>query len=366
MNNAEGVVGQALGITSIDFTALELFGAAARCSHMHFVDPLLVTSESQMIAALIQHHVDDMSDEFAVLSSANDFKDYVKSFFVGTVAAGVSYLTMIKGGYHWSDHFENVVGVGTKGRTPDFVFASVEAGVALTEAKGTRSSGKNSFDSVVEAGYLGQVEPHLGKSIGAIEASHGFCIGSWLTSTTKAEILVHQTETEPSDDKKVDHYSLGLVQRQNYATALSLVFGSSYGTQFRRGFVERVPLLLRFQWQGRHWLTRSPHREEFRSWPDDYDEPRWWYDRYQLYFAIDQGIAKKVLSYFRSSQASAVRGDMEIDPIPQDVIDQARGSRGGLEGAIFPDGLAVMGAQFRPENPRLVRWDLEEGQFSFV
>ena len=57
---------------------------------------------------------------------------------------------------------------------------------ALVESKGTRSDTSTGFNSTVDDGYTGQVEPHLGYTVGTSTASHGYCIGSYLKSPTKA------------------------------------------------------------------------------------------------------------------------------------------------------------------------------------
>src|SRR5438552_3789389 len=80
-------------------------------------------------------------------------------------------------------------------RTPDFVFSRPGAAdVALVESKGTRSATVSGFDTTVRDGYTKQVEPHLGHMVGTATASHGFCIGGWLTDPAKAELNVHHTD----------------------------------------------------------------------------------------------------------------------------------------------------------------------------
>ena len=238
--SANGTAGRALGNTVIQFTPLELYGAAARCSHMHHVDPTLATPEAALMAALIERYVDDVSGDFAILPTASNFKDYVKSFFSGTVASALAYLAMVQDGYHWADHFESVAGGNPAvGRSPDFVFTGHGGGTALVEFKGTRSAGKGAFDSTVEAGYIGQVEPHLGHSVNSVIATHGFCIGAWLTSTTKAELLVHHTNTVSAGGTIASpedvNAGTATVQRHDYATVMTLVVGPGFGADVRRG-----------------------------------------------------------------------------------------------------------------------------------
>jgi len=117
--------------TSIDFSPLELFGAAARCNFLHAINPTVATPQSNAMAALIEMFVNDPGSDFAILASADDIKDFAKSYFSGTVAQGLAYLAMIREGYSWSDHFE-ALGGGNPAvtRKPDFVFGGHGAGVS--------------------------------------------------------------------------------------------------------------------------------------------------------------------------------------------------------------------------------------------
>jgi hypothetical protein len=112
-----------------------------------------------MIKALVEPHVDNTNNDFAVEKSADNFKDYIQSCFSGTVAAGIAYLTMIGDGYTWSDHFESFSGAGNTSATqkPDFVFAKSGKGllviwlrnsavrvVSVNRSNGCRKSATNS------------------------------------------------------------------------------------------------------------------------------------------------------------------------------------------------------------------------------
>jgi hypothetical protein len=146
------------------------------------------------MARLIERYVDDVADEFAITADADNLKDYVKSYFAGTVGAGLAYLAMINEGYVWSDHFENVGGgnSATK-RQPDYVFTGPSTGLALMEAKGTRSATTSAFGKTVQDGYKGQVEPHLGHPVGGQTAVRGYAIGAWMYSKDQAELYMHHT-----------------------------------------------------------------------------------------------------------------------------------------------------------------------------
>ncbi|MGZ2454210.1 hypothetical protein ACVIRO_007027 [Rhizobium ruizarguesonis] len=145
---------------------------------------------------LIAQHVDDTNDRFALLNSARDLKDYVRKAMTGLVGDGIAYLQMVRDGYRWVDHFESQVVHGKKptGRSPDFIFSRTnDLYVALAESKATKGTSKGAFNERVEDGYKGQVEPYLGRKIGSWIASHGYSVGSWMTSLKRAEIFVHHT-----------------------------------------------------------------------------------------------------------------------------------------------------------------------------
>jgi len=359
-----GVAGRAPGISSITFIPSELFGASARCLYLHLVNPALVTPESIMISRLIEQHVDDTSKYFAVLSSADSFKDYAKSYFSGTVAAGIAYLTMIADGYVWAGHFENEKkagpGKGNTGSTkaPDFVFArSGHSDVALMESKGTRSETAGAFDTSVEGGYVDQVNPHLGYAIGTSTASHGFSIGAWMTSTTKAEINVHHTDpvtVAPSVGGGPG--TITSVQRNDFATAFSLAHSPQLAEQVRAGRIDGpyVPFI-GFQWQGYRWLAGGGPRWTPRPYEHDTLEYLYGPYNYFAHFAVERMRAETVLRFV--SDAEMPESALELTPMPRDLRERTRFEES--QSAVFPDGLAVIGpgADANIEDWTYLRWD---------
>jgi hypothetical protein len=377
-SNKSGIIGRAPGITSITFTPAELFGAAARCSYLHLVNPALVTPESTMIAKLVEQHVDDTSKYFAVMSSADSFKDYAKSYFSGTVAAGIAYLTMIADGYVWADHFENErragpgIGNSTATRSPDFVFArSGHSDVALLESKGTRSANASTFDTTVEDGYIGQVEPHLGYLIGGSTASHGYSIGAWMTSTTKADVNVHHTDlvtVAPSGGAGPG--STSTLQRNNYATAFSLAHSVTLAEQIRAGRVydSSIPFI-EFEWLNYRWLTGAADVTFRRVAPYDdnrfevYLDPVYLFGRYNTFgqFAVEKTRAEEILRFV--SRAEMPEFAFDIKPMPMEMRERARS--GENPSAVFPDGLAVIHPNVGGLRSR-VTWDGSAEEFSYL
>lgn len=353
-NVLPGVVGRAPGFSTLTFGPLDLYGAAARCSHLNMVNPALITPESAMVGALVEHYVDDASSDFAILATAANFKDFVKSYFAGTVASGLAYLAMIDDGYVWSDHFENVGGGNSSAtKSPDFVFVGQGTGVALVESKGTRSARLSAFDGTVDTGYVDQVEPHLGYTVGGAMATHGYCIGGWLTSATKAEIIVHHTAAPTSGGGGAQGDAPATaIQRQNYATAFSLAHSARLGEQLRDAGAARYEVpFARVEWRGLTWLTGFP----FPQWP------WWWDERFPVsrqsptwrqflpdvsapFFAVEENIAKIVLRQFYAYEPG--EDAFFIEPLPRDLRFAAIERDTPQSGASFPDGLAIIRSDF--------------------
>ncbi|CAN7352710.1 hypothetical protein LJR143_001859 [Pseudoxanthomonas sp. LjRoot143] len=294
------------------------------------------------MAKLLEQHVDDVSSNFAILGTANNLKDYAKSYFAGTVAAGIAYLAMVKDGYVWCDHFENLGGgkTGLK-KSPDFVFACPSHGVALVEAKGTRGSASKVFDGTVRGGYEKQVEPHLGFGVGGVIASHGYCIGAHMRSSTKATLHVHHTEVSAATSTGFGNEispetagSIELVQRNNYATVLNLVHSDALGRRLRSGQGKGSINFTRFSWRGRDWLgppllARSLINKRRLS-PGVMPEH---------FFALDEAVAHEVLTRFlyRSSQSQSTNGESL-----QALDFVGRSFEVLSDGAIYPDGMAIV------------------------
>lgn len=351
VKSAAGVVGRAPANLAVNFSPHDLFAAAARCSHLHLVNPSISTPEFQMIAKLIEPHVDNSSSNFAVLASVDSFKDFIKSYFVGTVATGLAYLAMINEGYVWSDHFEHLGG-GNPSHTkkPDFVFAGVATGVALVEAKGGRSGSLNKFNTVVSDGYTDQVEAHLGHAVGGVTASHGYCIGAWLQSAQKADLLVHYTEVPappqpPRDDATAD---ISTIQQHNFATAFALTHGPRLGNALRTGDSRYLFYpFWRFTWLGVNWVTgfglnwsEAGFNKTWLLWDDLY-LGAWELSPNQRFFAIEESRAKAALSRFLG-KGRFLHADLPgMTPIDSSLQALVREQEDG-QGTVFPDGLAYV------------------------
>lgn len=370
------VAGRALDRATINFSAAELYGAAARCSHLHVVNPIAVTPESEMMKALFEHHVDDTNPNFFVLPSANNFKDFVANHFFGSLGSALAYLAMSRNGYVWCDHFENLARENSaSAKAPDFVFArDDDSAVALVESKATRKANSRKFDNRVADGYLEQVEPHLGYLIGNTTASHGFCIGAWLTSATAAELYAHHTEAiDAPSSRAPSSPTPSSVQQNNFATAFRLAHGSAVGDQVRRGYIsDRTIPFFQFNWLDREWLASSIVRQTGNGLEAVSLESResWEHFRGPLVskglpmstFAIEKRCALEVLSALRSTdQTHSPRFELEV--MPPNLRARAREE---YWGAVFADGLAVISSRCLIKDLHPVTWFLDSGQLGAV
>ncbi|MBB3918672.1 hypothetical protein [Rhizobium fabae] len=86
------------------------------------IDPSIVAHESEIYRNLVSQHVSEDRTDFAILATADRLKDYSARHMTGVVGDGLAYLQMIRDGYEWFDHFENLPLTGSSGtaRSPDF------------------------------------------------------------------------------------------------------------------------------------------------------------------------------------------------------------------------------------------------------
>lgn len=366
------VVGRAPSRRTMRFGPHALHLAAARSSHMHFVTPSTAAPEFQMLARLIEPHVDNVTAGFELLATAASFKDFVGTYFTGTVAAGLACLTMLNEGYVWGAHYEALGGGNpTAPKSPDFAYLGPAAGLALVESKGSGSVMSN-FKYTTRRGYQTQVQPHLGHVVGGMMATHGYCIGSWLPTGMRAEMLIHHTAASGGGSSTgVPSSSQGArasILRANYVTAVNLAFGIAAGGSLQRGDPgDRDLVLLRFRWRERSWLTAvsSVFPPSWQEFAFQEHASRWktgapFADR--AIFAIESGIAEQVLSTFLSRiRDPHAEG---IQPL-RDMLhgEGEHGWREEEDGAVFPDGLALIDlAGFEPKL-ELVRWNSEYARF---
>lgn len=375
------VVGRTPIRSAVQFGPYALYLAAARASHLHRLSPSIATPEFQMLMRLIEPHVDDTSPDFAILPSANRFKDFVGTYFTGTVAAGIAYLAMLDEGYVWAAHYEALTGGSPDSKTtPDFAFLGPHPGIALMEAKGSASS-KSKFKQAVRNGYLNQVEPHLGHFVGGIRATHGYCIGSWLRRGSPATMHIHYTEpatqnAQTSGDDDVDAAMASAIQRQNFATVFALAHSGALGEAIGSGraALETAPIFVRVHWRGQRWLTSLGFIEG--PWfyaPELYFiEPMGagrfadWPSAARLVFAVEEKVAKMALqSFLRPDDAS----DTTISPRRLE-LDIGRDGRAPFEedrdGAVLPDGLALIDIGAAKPKFELVIWNPKSGGFDVV
>ncbi|BEV13208.1 hypothetical protein ATDW_37040 (plasmid) [Asticcacaulis sp. DW145] len=331
-----------------------MFAATARCSHLHHIDTSLVTPESEMTRALIRQYVDDVSDNFAIDTGGKRFKDFVDNYFTGTVAAGLAYLAMVQENYVWFSHFERLKGGRPRYRkSPDFVFLDKDFSCALVESKGSRLATSTAFNARVEAGYLDQVHPHIGYPIGGIIATHGYCVGSYLSSSTQADLRIHFTHVpfrrrfKPQTKQGKDE-----IQRNNYVTAFALVHSETLGEQIRTGDGPDSIGFMRFEWRGQYWLTAL---EDQRQRQTDLGSG--------FVYAMEQGIALRVLTKFLSHDLNGEQ--IEIEPLPPERFQRLKEEIGRPEGAVFPDGLAVIAKPEFRDPVRLTRGPTPDGHFGY-
>ncbi|MFB9952516.1 hypothetical protein ACFFP0_27040 [Rhizobium puerariae] len=331
------------------------------------IDPSIVTHESEIYRNLVSQHVSEDRTDFAILATADRLKDYSARHMTGVVGDGLAYLQMIRDGYEWFDHFENLPLTGSSGtaRSPDFVFSRRDdLSVAISESKATRGSSKERFGQTVSKAYTEQVSPYLGLKLGSSVASHGFAIGSYLTSNLRGELFIHHTETVDNPGRLDGGGDPSAVRRGNYINILSLLMGPEASRSMRSGSLSvRDRTVLTTRWLGREWLLGYTGRYGDYHW-DDIDEFFWlrrrrlpWRAAGFSRFALDLEVATIA---FRALERPEQEKELlnNIPEMPSRLAEEAKQNGG----AIFPDGFAVLADDPLPERIVIRSIDLDSAE----
>ncbi|MDE1918046.1 MAG: hypothetical protein KGJ57_19285 [Sphingomonadales bacterium] len=380
------VVGRVPVSKSIVFDWLEFMLATAKASHLGYVAPHAAAPEVELMFRLVGPHVDDTATAFGVLASASQFKDYVGTFFTGTVAAGLAVRSMVDEGYVWFAHFESLGSSSSVASSPDYVMLGPMAGVALLEAKGSAAKDEKTFVAAVRKGYREQVRPHLGHLVGGVTATHGYSVGTWMRFGKDAEMRIAHTATKPagaaaskaSAADLLDMITRRRLLRQNYAGAFTLAYGAELGVAMRTGQAPPIPLVFaRFEWRGKRWLSSLFSRH---WWPREWLEDDAFFMMLQHgalrlpkfsgpVFAVENDIGKAALGAFLNDPDDDVSVDIDIAPL--DIESLRRGGRSGSSefdrgGAVLPDGLALIEFPLGEHKIDLIKWNIPMGQFDRI
>ena len=174
------------------------------------------------------------------------------------------------------------------------------------------------FDKgAVDVGYTGQVEPHLGSTIGtAGTATHGFCIGGWLTSnsTTKADTLIHYTDPSSAAGSGGGSPPTS-VQINNYATAFRLAHGEQVSRQIRNSTLDRLVEFSTFTWiESRIRVVTVSHTTTAHG--AAVDEP--WR---VVAFALERRTATAVLRM--ASRPGTIETDLQLPELSRESVAAA-------------------------------------------
>jgi hypothetical protein len=238
------------------------------------------------------------------------------------------------------------------------------------ESKGTRSARSVVFDKTVKKGYVRQIEPHLGHAVGTATATHGFSIGAWLTSTTRAELNIHHTDAvAAASTGGSPSGSIRSIQQNNYATAFRLAHSEELSRQIRTSELDAEIPFFQFEWLGRKWLTsRDPNVWSNRGGYQYYERLRAIQSDnrrhafgLQQSFAVERTNAEAILKALSSPRKPD--DPFDLQPLPDGFRREARGGEGGS--AVFPDGLAFSFDNFPSSSEtRVVLWGRKTSRFT--
>lgn len=107
----------------------------ARCSHLHVIEPSIVTYESEIYRNLVSQHVSEDKRDFAIQATADRLKDYSARHMTGVVGDGLAYIQMIRDGYEWFDHFENLPLTGSPGTARSPILCSAGGTISRSRSR---------------------------------------------------------------------------------------------------------------------------------------------------------------------------------------------------------------------------------------
>jgi hypothetical protein len=369
------VMGKKPTTSVLQFSPQLLYLAAARASHLHLLSPTISGPEFHMIARLIEPHVDEAGSDFGILGSADRFKDFVGTYFTGTVAAGLALLAMAEEGYIWFAHFEALTGGNDDvKKQPDFAVLGLQPGIGLVEAKGSASNAKT-FRAAVRGGYRDQVEPHLGHVVSGILATHGYCVGSWLRTGLTAEMHIHHTEPRTDTDAGTaivaSAQMIAAIKREHFATVFTLIHGRSLGAAIRTGNEIQAPYFIRVLWEGQSWVSSLGTLDWF--WPlmervklDEFWRAAGWLwpfgPELPYVFALNEGVAGAALKGFLGSPEELIERAASIQPFSRGFDPGDQGAALESREPLLPDGMALIDLN-KAELGGIVHWDQKLGRF---
>jgi hypothetical protein len=207
------------------------------------------------------------------------------------------------------------------------------------------------FLTAPSARVIGAKSRRIWATRGTSTATHGYCIGAHLKSTTKAELNIHYTDLVAGGSPTGPATGPGTstaVQLHNYATAFRLAHSEALARQVRAARIQDDWLpFLQFDWLGRRWLTSHPIGSPPAILPISTFPFRqvWIWDSSSAAtigppaFALEASYALQVLGTL-SQYPEQLDVGFDLAPIPLGLRRDVRGD--DLGAAIFPDGLAAI------------------------
>ncbi|WP_310349253.1 hypothetical protein [Pelomonas aquatica] len=168
----------------VEYTAL--VAAIVRTCAAGTVVSVKSTAATGRLAEGVLEYLDSSALGLTVDPEFGDLKDFVSTAYTGILGAALSYLRMLRDGYSWKAHYEEIAsptGSATAEPEPDFVFAKL-GDLAVVESKGTGADLPKAL-AAAKNGYLKQIVSVAARPLnGSIFPSRGYAFGTALNAAS--------------------------------------------------------------------------------------------------------------------------------------------------------------------------------------
>jgi hypothetical protein len=332
--------------SKLDFTRAELCASMAMTNALSGLSGPAAISLAHAMSQLVTDHVDDIpATPLRFLDSLNYLADSTRSYFSACIGTGIADRYALALGYRFRCNSRELI---PSGRAGDFLYDGSPLPpncAVMVEAKGSLQGNLSFslFKQKVQQGYVGQVEPHVGKTyptpIGhSLTIAHGYAVGC-AAKVPRADAIAYVIETAhagigpPHGDSLSGSADVALGNYQGVATLLGdeLLHQAIYearGGDSSKG-VARTRRRHQIRWRGHDFIVFDDSETTDRSRRRDSSKSRVPRLRFAIWLPAYEAILKNL------ADKSAI---WRMPEVPRVLVDSELNDGG----AVLPDGLALL------------------------
>jgi hypothetical protein len=339
-------------LPSLSFTVPLLAGSFARAMALSTASAATISTLTQGFHHLLNGLIDPAAGELTFLQDVETLGDNLRTAFSGFLGAGIADLYMLQLGHGFRCNGRELF--RKKGRIFDFAYDGgplAGSDVVAVEAKGLlrRGASASVTTKAAQRGYLTQIEPHLGTTLGGATVVRGYAIGVGNPLKKGAKCHLHVEETAWGGSRAATSSApLGSAGPRMVRNQVALRnFRAIFRLMGNRGILDAIDAAIR----GQPAVLGSPNLIP-RTWRNrDYlvSEPNLLLPPERRAFHSSFGIRADAWSQFSSGLLGSPAPNVLNRESPRELMfepmDIDRERNFGDDGAEFPDGLAYFGPQ---------------------